>query len=243
MNVTVPTTTNGVLDRKTLVWPSRLAVGAMFLGLLPSELRATFATLRSHLSAGLDDVEIATELGISLEDLEELKRRFYAHEIEIERKKSTDRHYLDYLIAQRGNISDLQKIITKFGESKQYNALVGAIRAKSEIIEKVLERGRDFGVIDLKSAPIRINGLLVTELPTNAIRATIADALHELKQLTAGDNMSSMADVELPQIHGDDVVIDVVAEPVVPISISRAKPKKAVRRARPAVQDDDEAPL
>lgn len=213
---------------------------ATFLGRTPIELRAVFSKLRSLIASGVEELEIISQLGISYEEYEELLRRFIEHELQAERKRSTDEHYLNYLLEQRSNLRELTGMIKGFGESKQFNAQVGAIRAKADILERVLDRAEQFGFINLKRPVTTINGILIANASSPEIRKTIQGMLVEMKQIAASGD-KAMAEVEVGDLHQDEVIdVPAIAAPAPPpAKTSRAKPKKATRRVDPDALDQE----
>lgn len=120
----------------------------MALKMKADVLRAAFAKLRVCLIEKTDDNGIAEELGLSWEDVQELKRRFHDHESEIVRARSTEHTYIRYVIEQRQNLHDLDEIIKDYEKQKNVAAIVSAIRAKSEILENILKTGQELGLVE-----------------------------------------------------------------------------------------------
>ena len=120
----------------------------MSLKLKAEELREAFAKLRGCLIEGLDDNQIAERLKLSWAEVQELKHRFDDNEAEALRTRSTEHTYVRYVIEQRRCLADLDKVIADYQQQKNVAAYVGAIRAKSDILERVLKTGQDLGLIE-----------------------------------------------------------------------------------------------
>ena len=58
---------------------------------------------------------------------------------------TTETIFLDYVLRQNQNIRDLDNVQKLFQGSRQFTALVGAVKAKAEILDKVIEKGQEFG--------------------------------------------------------------------------------------------------
>jgi len=105
------------------------------------------ARLRAYLVVSDDEHEIAKQLGLSWEDYEDLKRRYYAQEESDLRKRTDEEWFIDYLTKQRRNQEDLTRMMELFEDSKQYNAMIGAVRARADINEKIIDRAQEFGFV------------------------------------------------------------------------------------------------
>lgn len=142
----------------------------MSLVLRGKELRSAFAKLRAYITEGNSDEEIASEFGISFEEFEDLKQKYLDHEVDIALKKPSEHTYVEYVLEQQRCISDLDNLIKSFGvvedeidddldesysRRKQHKArniagYVGAVKAKSDIIDKIVKTGQEFGLIEQK---------------------------------------------------------------------------------------------
>lgn len=120
----------------------------MALKLRGDELRTAFAKLRGCLTEGLDEGETTQRLGLPWEEMLELKRRFYDNEAEILRNRSTEHSFVRYVVEQRQCLHDLESVISDYQTQKNVAAYVGAVRAKSDIMDRILKTGVDLGLID-----------------------------------------------------------------------------------------------
>jgi hypothetical protein len=123
----------------------------MALKLKGDELRAAFARLRICLIEENDEHEIANKLGLTWAEVDALKKKFYDHEASIVRGESTEHTYVRYLIDQRACIADLDKIISDYEKQKNVSAIVSAVRVKSEILDRMIKLGQDFGLVERKA--------------------------------------------------------------------------------------------
>jgi len=143
----------------------------MSLVLRGKELRSAFAKLKALITEGYSDEEIASEqLGISFEEFEDLKQKYLDHEVDIALKKPSEHTYVEYVLEQQRCISDLDNLIKSFGlvedeidddldesyshrkqpKARNIAGYVGAVRAKSDIIDKIVKTGQEFGLIEQK---------------------------------------------------------------------------------------------
>lgn len=172
-----------------------------------AELRALCAKLRSYLVVSDDEHEIAKQLGLSWEDYEDLKRRFYELEEQTLRKRTDEQWFIDYLAKQQRNQEDLTRMIELFENSKQYNAMIGAVRARADINDKIVERAQEFGFVSKEpDKKLVAHGHFVADgLSTAEIKGKLAEALGASKALLEryGDERS-IIDVTPPKIHRDE---------------------------------------
>lgn len=157
----------------------------MALARTKTELRHACAKVRSYLEDGKTHEDIAVLLGLDWADYETLVREYYEHESEDVRNKTTEQVYVDYVREQIRNIRDLTAILEQFKESKQHSAMVGAVRARSDIYDKIIDRGQQLGFIDKKPETKLIAGVIVAQLSNKELRAAITEELGHLDSLVA----------------------------------------------------------
>ena len=175
-----------------------------------SEIRMKIAELRSHLSADKSDLSICEEMSIDLNDFANLKNEMYRVEKIDLHGKSTDEVYVDYVLVQKGCIRDLNGAMEMFKATKQLNALVGAIRARSDIYDKIIQRGQEFGVLEkVPEKKMVIGGLLVAGLDNKELRAHIAKELNSLSEITKkyGDTDITGAPISMGAAAAAGVVV------------------------------------
>ena len=104
----------------------------------------------------------------------ELKKELYRQEEASLQSKTTEDVYLEYKWAQEKCLEDLDNAIVAIPEN-QPNAVVGAIKAKSEILDKILKTGQDIGVIaKTPERKVIIHGHIVAQMSNKELRQTIA---------------------------------------------------------------------
>ena len=139
----------------------------MALKLAPKELRIAFAKLRVCLVEGLEPDEMCERLGLQWGDVEELRRRYLDHEADIVRHKPTEHTYVEYCLEMRKCIQDLERVTLEYeggvedaeggkdvkGKPKTVNVsgYVGAVRARADIIDRIIKQGQEFGFIERKA--------------------------------------------------------------------------------------------
>lgn len=144
------------------------------LVLSKSELMEAAATVYGELVAGLSHTEIMETLGYDAETYEQVRKYMLELRSADYRNQPRDHAYVEYVIEQRRNIHDLNNLIKNLDEKTQYNAVVGAIRLRSDIVDKIVAKGQEFGLI--KKTPERreiVGGILIGELSMDDLKKEI----------------------------------------------------------------------
>jgi len=173
------------------------------LGLSKSELREAIAELLSYLAGGYDDSEARAELGLDPEQYAALKREMYGQQAEYFRTRTTEEMYADYVNEQRSCIGELDKIVARFVDEKHSSAAVGAIRARSDIVDKIVKLGQDVGLIDKEpEKKLIFGGIAIAQLNDAQLRKAIVGEVSELSRLIDhfGDDTSIM-DMDPGPLH------------------------------------------
>lgn len=139
-----------------------------------SEMMEAAATVYGELLKGLNHTEVMDILGYDAETYEEVRKFMLDVRSDELRTKPREHVYIDYVIEQRRNITDLNDLIKNLDEKTQYNAVVGAIRLRSDIVDKIVQKGQEFGFIK-KTAERKelIGGLLLVDMTTDELKKQI----------------------------------------------------------------------
>lgn len=149
------------------------------------ELRTALSELRLHLMAGEPDEVIQELLGVTTARYNELKRELYRQERAELQNKTAEDIFMEYVFAQKGCIKDLEDAMKGIPEN-QPNALIGAIRAKSEIHDKILKTGQAIGVIAKEpERKVIIQGHVIAQMDNNSLRKLIAQETNSLADALA----------------------------------------------------------
>lgn len=161
--------------------------------------------IHAELVKGTPEDEICDLLGLD-RDAYGYARAFMLQErANAVRSLSSDQQFVDYKISQERNIKDLDDLIANLNEQTQYNALVGALRLRSEIQDKIVTRGQEFGVIS--KVPDRkeiVAGIVVAEMSTSDLRNLIAGQLSELRGMIEKFGDADIRALEPGQLHRGD---------------------------------------
>lgn len=170
--------------------------------LTKDQLTEAINTIYAYTVEGKLDNEIMAEMGLDPDDYKRLKAAMFDAKADEVRAKPTEHVYVQYMIDQTQNIKDLTAMITEFKSTKQYNAMVGAIRARSEILDKLIEKGQEFGLIHKE--PNRneiVAGVLVADLTNKQLKAAITTELKLLSDMTRRYGDINIMDLAPGQIH------------------------------------------
>jgi hypothetical protein len=152
-----------------------------------------------------NDDEIMEELDLSLNELRYYRQLVFKVDAEELRETSTEESYLAYCIKQRENLRELDKAIKNFQGSRQYNALVGAIKAKSDILNDMVDKGQALGFLD--KVPDRLQvlaGIQMKDMSSNEMRDKLEEYLLEIKGM-AGElkgKPGEVLDTLLDEVEG-----------------------------------------
>lgn len=192
--------------------------------LTKEELRVAKNTLRVYLIEGKGDEQARIELGLSVTDFYSLKKRLFEEEVAKLQKTTPEEWFVDYIIKQGSNIQALTDMLDDWKESKQQSAMVGAVRARSDIYDKIIERGQSFGIIAKQPEEKRIiAGIAVANLTNAQLQKTILREIAQLNRLMGEFGEDDLLALEAGEIYSSPAeVIDMVAD----------KPPKASKKNR-----------
>jgi hypothetical protein len=165
-------------------------------------MREAVLRIYGMLSAGEDESDILDEMGLTATEYEHLKAAMFSEKAEEVRSKPVEHVYVEYMIDQLKNIAALDDVISNYRETKQATAIVGAIRARSEIMDKLIARGQEFGLI--KKVPNRnelVAGVVIANLTNKELKKEITGALGGLNEMMLKYGDSNIIDVTPGNIH------------------------------------------
>jgi hypothetical protein len=155
------------------------------------------------LLSGMDADEVRDDLALNEDDFKAVLVHMFDAKAEEVRSKPTEHVYVQYIIDQCKNIADLTKLVGEFRTTRQHSAMVSAIKARSDIQDKIIERGQQFGII--ASAPERqgqlVAGIVIAELTNMELKQTIMRELKETNRMMEQFGDRPFIDVEAGEIH------------------------------------------
>jgi len=164
----------------------------MNIAQLPSEeFSALLASLRVHIANDDTDDEIMMALDLSPINLSTLKKKL----ADIDGGEITGQApieiFLEYLLRQKKIIVHLDAIHSKAIAAKpvQGQVAIGACKAKSDILDKIIDRGQSLGVYDKKPAELKLLGDIDLDgMDLGELKDQVHKEMEEIKRLV-GDKM------------------------------------------------------
>jgi hypothetical protein len=125
---------------------------------------------------GTSEEEILKTLGIDRAQLAKLQDTLFSEQSFEVASEKPERTFARYRIDQRRNIHALDQLVEELDGNTQYNAVVGAIRLRSDLQDRIIKMGQELGVI--KKAAIETNhnhtlGLLIGQMTQGELRTQI----------------------------------------------------------------------
>lgn len=162
---------------------------------------------------------------------EVLTKMFDAQATEV-RGRPTEHVYVQYVIDQCRNIADLTKLIGKFQTTSSHSAMVSAIRARSDIQDKVLERGQEFGIIakEPEKSGALIAGIVIADLSNPQLKQTVVRELANVRKMMLDTGDIDFMDIEVGPIHrGPSAPLPPIVAEVKVMAPTQARKKKKQR--------------
>jgi hypothetical protein len=174
-----------------------------------SAIRRQIAILRTNLAAGKTDQEIVEAMDITAVELSNLKRRMYSQEVVNIADRPAEESFVDYRIQMYGVCSDLDAVSKEAMKVKQLNAASSALKAKAQIIDKVMERGQEMGVIPRAARKTElIGGVLVAALTDHELLDRINELSKNSARLLKDYGDKPMTKTASPTMYSGPSVID-----------------------------------
>ena len=176
------------------------------------EMKEAIQTVWKSLVEGDSDENIMDFMGIEPEDYESVRKVMLEEQAQLLRTKPPEHHYVEYMLWQYKGIKDLTEIVARLKEAKSPNAAaqVAAIKVRSDIYDKIISKGQEFGV--LKKTPetkVTVGGHFVAELTSEKLRSQLTSALVDLDKLMKRYGDGDMTSVDPgPLHHGPKLAAD-----------------------------------
>lgn len=180
------------------------------------ELLEAAAYIHEQLVRGKKDSYIRRQLGLEVEEYEEAKKFLLESKAEEYRETPREHVYAQYVIEQKRNIKDLDALVKNLNYSSQYNAVIGAIRLRSDIQERIVTRGQEFGMI--KKEPERrvmIGGVALFDMATDDLRKQIVSQTKMLAGVMGDYGERDFSSVSIKPLHyGESAFTETTGESV-----------------------------
>jgi hypothetical protein len=139
-----------------------------------AELLEVAVNIETRIMNGDTREEIMDALAYTFDQYEEARKFLLDLKSEEVRGRSREHTYVEYVMEQRATIRALDKLAKDLDSKSQYNALVGAYRLRSDLLDKIIDRGHDFGFI--KKTPERkeiVAGLIIGDMSAEDLKKEI----------------------------------------------------------------------
>lgn len=152
------------------------------------ERRTLLEELRTRIAQFQPDEKIKQEMGLVGRQFYELRYELYSTEVKKQQSKSIEDIYLEYSWRQTQCVEELDKLIAsmRYAQVPTPGAAVQAIKAKSEIMDKIIKTGQDMGILDkTPERKLVLHGVAVADTDTGTLRKMIATELSGLGELVS----------------------------------------------------------
>lgn len=209
----------------------------MLMKLTKEQTREAILRIYTMLTSGEDENDILDEMGVTVEEYEKLKSAMFEAKAEEVRSKPIEHVYVEYMIEQLKNVTTLSDVIDNYRSTKQATAIVGAVKVRSEIIDKLITKGQEFGLI--KKVPNRnefVGGVVIANLTNQELKKQITGALGGLNDMLTKYGDKNMIDVTPGEIHRGkalpEAVLDSEEDKTTKPNKSKFKGRRNVKRTK-----------
>lgn len=150
-----------------------------------SERRRSIAQYRACRALLWTREQILEETGWTLQNLMAVEKLTEEADLKIwERGIDPISIFCEYRDAQFLAARELEELALAFKDSKQFSALVGAVKARSEILDKVIKTGQELGLIKRAAREIRLHGEVdIRKKSVKELRVILAKEVRGLRRM------------------------------------------------------------
>jgi hypothetical protein len=180
-----------------------------------TDQRKIKAEIRARLANGMTDEEIIEEVGVAPNIYVGYKKQVLQDELNEAICESAGDTWARYSLLMSGCIQDLNTVIRQGhevyhdkGDTRSMNAVVGAIKAKAQILEGIIDRGQNLGVIHKEpDRSITVGGISVAHGDSDRMVALIEERKKLLAELMGSYEATPYAQTSLTveDIYGPPV--------------------------------------
>jgi len=142
--------------------------------------------VRACIGKGYSDEKICDKLELRLNALQNYKKDIFDTDRESFENLENSVVYSDYLMKQSEVIRELQKLHRKYAKAKLGGHQVAALKLQSDIYDRCLKTGQDFGFIDKKSQTLDIEVTSYRDMSNDDIKKEIAKEVKNINSMTKG---------------------------------------------------------
>lgn len=153
-------------------------------------------------TAGRTDAWIIAKLGLLPDEYFDIKDRAFHRQVEAIRRRTTEQLYAEYVTQQAGCIHDLTGAAEAAADKKDIKAMIQAIKGRSEIYDRIIRTGQDFGIIERKAERREIAmGVVLANLSDEDLRARISGELTGLRDLMGKFGDKDLLELQPGRLH------------------------------------------
>jgi hypothetical protein len=199
-----------------------------------NELLELAATIYDRMVAGDSEADIMSAYGLDEVTFTKARRIMLDVRAQEARTKPREHVYVEYCMAQQRNILDLDVFIKELDAKNQYNAVVGAIRLRSDLIDRIVQRGMEFGII--RKEPERkelVAGLFISDMNSGELKKAILDQIQQMNDMISRFGDGDILSLDPGGLHyGDPITTTAeVVHELPPKAAGKAKAKSSRRSA------------
>jgi len=166
---------------------------------LSDEARYSLAMML--LGEGKGEEEVAKACGVGEAEWAKFRKDCFEWAAEGVRGKSAGEVFVEYMLNQKRCIKDLEVMAQRFDNAKHYSALVGSVKTRSDIFDKIIKMGQDLGLLEKRPERKEIvAGVLVAKMDDQQLRDVILGELRNLDELM-GVARGGLMELSEPVLH------------------------------------------
>lgn len=171
------------------------------------ERRTLLEEVRTRIAQFHSEEKIKLDLNLVGRQFYELRYELFTTEAKKQQAKTIEDIYLEYSWRQQQCVEELDKLITDMRYSKvpTPGAAVQAIKAKSDIMDKIIKTGQDMGILDkTPERKLVLHGMAVADVDTGSLRKMIATELSGLGELVSKYGNTDLLGERIVEAATDD---------------------------------------
>lgn len=177
-----------------------------------ADKRQKLRLLGQLLADGKADEEICKQLCVSSPDaLAELIETYHAELIDKLKRKSPERKFADYLTKQGQGIRVLDQLVADLRSAKEgkftpavASAVVSAVRARADLIDRIETRGIQCGLFPKEIEQKMVRGVDVSKLTPAQLKGAIFTQVQDLSTLVEYEDVS-LGELDAGDLYRDDL--------------------------------------
>jgi hypothetical protein len=160
------------------------------------------ARVRAMTAAGASDFDICADLDVAPSELKGLKSEMLAQEALLIVGRPVEDIFTEYKLRMDNVCHDLDAVKDGATASGQYTAAMGALKAKANIIDKVIDRGQDMGLIARAAQRHEVaGGVAVAHLTDGELMLRLREINAQINTFESLYGEGDIQDVAVPDIY------------------------------------------